>query len=687
MKMRQTLCVCLAYSLACAHAGAAPEKTLQLSEVTAEAVSLQANLGRSGAFTWWLPPGADAYVLPISAGMVVDTSRADLMRWLRNQSPWSLLELPVLGLRYGQEMVVVIVPSPHYAELVVTDRLGIHFATPPGHRRRAPCDIVVQRCGRAPLEVARVFRAWRRSAAHTGVVPRPRPLTEKIADLEKVSRLPGAPHIYLWGPALFSRHDIPRNRWIPFAQALNQARPDSLGGRLTGGFTADQRRALTELAQADWPMKHLTLGVADALNRAMTRIDILEHSATVPAAEVIQRNQQALAQAFGEFVNSPASWGDGLSRTLLESLHSAGIDRALLLLSDLYGSSLRPDVAARAETLGYLLGPYDSYHSVHAPDALAEDTWETAQFDAAAYEQGRVINANGSGHAGFLGRGYHFAPQAAWPYMQRRIGRIVEQTPYSAWFIDCDATAECFDDFHPAHPATRIEDTALRRQRLRWLETTQRMVVGSEGGSILFADVFHFGHGVHTPYLGHLDPVMRDRQSPYFLGRHWPPDTPEQSFMPVPAAPRIRTPFLDPTVRVPLYQAVLGDEVITTHHWSFDSLKFEDLQTTRELMEILYMVPPMYHLNREAWPQRRALILRHLAFWGPLHRELACAPLTDWEVLSEDRLVQRTTFQTEEGEVSITVNFAERPQKGYPPHSAAATGPWDVPTRRYRIEP
>ncbi|MCL5281392.1 MAG: glycoside hydrolase [Planctomycetes bacterium] len=662
------------------------EKALRLTDFSDTALSFHSEIGESGEFTWWLPAGADEYVLPISAGVVVDTVRSDLMCWLRAGSPWSLLELPVLGARYSNQMAVIIVPWPHYAELIVTDRIGIRYSLPRGRHRAAPCEIVTMRRGTDPLEVARGFREWRQSATNTGKIPRARPLQKKIADMEKVTRLLGAPHFYLWGPALFSRHDIPRNKWVPFAKALLSAPPESFGGKLAKRFADDQRSALHELAAAEWPMDYLTVGLAGAINTALAGDGLLKLSREVPVAEVIRRNQQALADAFASFVNPPESWGDGLSNSLLDSLHEAGIERALLVLSDLYGRSPRPDVVAHAEKLGFLLGPYDEYHSVHSPSADPDSTWETSQFDVAAYEQGRVVNADGSGHVGFRGQGYHFSPQAAWPYMQERVNRILRQAPYSAWFIDCDATAECFDDFSPGHPATRIEDAKLRRQRLAWLESEHRLVVGSEGGSVLFADVIHFGHGVHTPYIGHLDPSFRDTQSPYYLGRYWPPDSPEQFFKPVPVPPSLKTPYFDPTVRIPLYQAALGDEVIATHHWNFDSLKFADIKQTRELMEILYVVPPMYHLNRETWPKRRDEILQHLAFWGPLHRELATAPLTRFACLSEDRLVQRTTFQPKSGEVTITVNFGAKAQAGFAPYSATATGSILMPQRVFRAE-
>lgn len=88
---------------------AAEEKFLRLAEITEDTVSYRASIEESGVFTWWLPEGADEYVLPFSAGVTVDTSRADMTNWLRRGSPWSLSELPALGLRYSDSIVVIIV--------------------------------------------------------------------------------------------------------------------------------------------------------------------------------------------------------------------------------------------------------------------------------------------------------------------------------------------------------------------------------------------------------------------------------------------------------------------------------------------------------------------------------------------------------------------------------------------------
>ncbi len=655
------------------------EEFLSLEEIGETPTSMTATTDNGSELTWWLPQDADALVVPITGGVLVEKSRPELLRWLRNGSPWRLTDLPAIGARYGEKLLVVIVPWPQYANLIVEDRVGIRYSFPTGRQGVTPREIVVAHRPWDPLEVAHTFRNWRRTAKDIGVIPRSRSLKEKARQLPRVSRLYGAPHIYLWGPSVFSRHDVATKNWIKFAEALRKSPEGSIGRQIVAQFTESQLSGLNELAEAEWPMRHLVTEVAAGIQ------DGLCSSRIESSQEDREAFISAFANQFSDIVHPPHSWGDGMSLTMLEALRDAGLSRAVLLLSNLYGGSPRPDVAKRAAEYGYLLGPYDSYHSVHSPAANPDQTWETAQFDAQAYEQGRVLNRDGSGHGGFRGRGFHFSPRAAWPYVESRVKTLHRRAGYSVWFVDCDATAECFDDYNPRHPATRADDLQARRRRLSWLESQRGLVVGSEGGSVLFSGTIHFGHGVHTPYIGHLAPEFRQPTSQYFLGKHWPPDTPGQSFRPVPVPPSLRSPYFDPTARIPLYQAAVGDEVIVSHHWSFDSLKFSDIAATRELLEILYMVPPMYHLNRETWPNRRETILKHVNFWGKLHREVAEAPLVQFTCLTNDRLVQRTTFRRPQGDVILTANFSDKAFGDIPPMSVHAAGHTELAEQIYRV--
>jgi hypothetical protein len=73
-----------------------------------------------------------------------------------------------------------------------------------------------------------------------------------------------------------------------------------------------------------------------------------------------------------------------------------------------------------------------------------------------------------------------------------------------------------------------------------------------------------------------------------------------------------------------------------------------------ELLELLYNVPPLYHLNLAEFQKRKAQMKRHYDFFSPLHRETATTPMTDFKWLTQDHAVQQTLFGNR---IEMTANF------------------------------
>ena len=138
--------------------------------------------------------------------------------------------------------------------------------------------------------------------------------------------------------------------------------------------------------------------------------------------------------------------------------------------------------------------------------------------------------------------------------------------------------------------------------------------------------------------------MTQDPQSPYFVGNWYPTEQPAVFFKSVPLKEPFRTVYFEPTMRLPLYQAVFHGSVITTHHWLFDSLKLSNVQVENELTQLLYNVPPLYHLSTATLKQRLPVIQRQDAFFRALHQRLATQAMIDFRWLSDDRQVQQTTF-------------------------------------------
>ncbi len=351
-------------------------------------------------------------------------------------------------------------------------------------------------------------------------------------------------------------------------------------------------------------------------------------------------------------------WGDGISTEMMETLHAEGFGRLWLGADGWNRLRDKPSVIEKAKKFGYLIAPYDSYHSIHSPDAKPDDTWETAQFDKSLYKTGAITRWDGTKRAGFQKKGYLLSPLLAQPYVEKRVSRLMKALPCNSWFIDCDAFGEVFEDYSPKHPANQKEDMAARLKRMAWIRDTYGLVIGSEGGSAYSAATIHFAHGMMTGAFGFGDSDLTNPASPYFLGRYAPDKAPAIFFKQVPLKPYYFPFHIDPRYRLPLFQTVFHDSVATTHHWSAPTLKFKDQLSNRALLEMLYSVPPLYHLNQKAFAEHKAWMRAQYATFSPLHKQTSLLPLSDFAWLTDDHRVQRTQFGDK---ATLIANFRTEP--------------------------
>ncbi|MXV82731.1 hypothetical protein F4X88_08050 [Candidatus Poribacteria bacterium] len=436
----------------------------------------------------------------------------------------------------------------------------------------------------------------------------------------------------------------PFNNQIHFSETETS----DLGMRVSHAFTPNWERKRYGV--------RLSLGAGSPVEPAKQyRQWLIENGAFVSFAEKIEQVPAAEKLLGAAHIYL---WGDGPSVKLLERFAESGLDRLWLGVDSWQDGFRHPTAVAKARALGYLIGPYDSYHSIHHPNE--KDTWETAQFDLPLYETGAIVNADGTKNRGFKKKGYHLSPLVAQPYVEDRVNGIVAQMPtdFNTWFIDCDAYGELFDDYSPSHPATQLDDMNARLARIAWIRDTHNMVVGSEGGAAYAAATLHFAHGMTTPVIGWGDPDMKEKTSPHYIGGYWPPEGPAIHIKQVPLKPNYLRLYYDPRFRLPLYQIVFHDSVVTTNHWHSGSLKFENAIETLALLEVLYNVPPLYHLNMAEFTKHKAWIQRHYAFFSPLHRQIGGQTMTEFEWLSDNKQVQRTEFGDT---VELFANFGTNP--------------------------
>ncbi len=588
------------------------------------------------------PEGLRGLVVPKFEGIFVSLDDENWWPDLIEREPLSMTEslsMPFLGISLPDRTVTFIAVEHLGTELQFSDPTSgamasfiYTFRQPAGNTRHEVC---VRFAGPSLIEPARQYRQWlKRRGAFV-------PLRDKIAKTPVVARLLGAPHAYLWRDTGITRHDITDWRGLASYLASSRNHPSAFQRRIRDALQPDIRELMVGATRAVELSDQEQTEIARDLSRVLRT--------QMPGFEA---NVQRLRAEAPGVLDDQSDWGGGVSLRMIDRLAAAGFDRFCLTLGDLDFADDRPSVAGRAFEAGFLLGPYDSYHSIHHPDQTP--TWVTAQFDSHLYEAGGVVRWDGQHRPGYQRRGRALNSIVARPYVERRVTELIKNVPFSAWFIDCDAYGQLYRDHAPDHLMTQAQDMAERLDRLRWISETQGVAVGSEGGAAYAAGAIHFAHGMVTPAIAFADPERKDPDSPFWWGDYKPTDAPRNFMMQVPLRERYIRLYYDPSCRLPLYETVFHDSVVATHHWGSGSLKFRDAVGTISLIEQLYNVPPMYHLNLDELEKHRETMQAHFAFFSPLHRVLAFESIIEFEWMTEDRLVQRTTFSNQ---MQLIANF------------------------------
>jgi len=573
---------------------------------------------------------------PLAEGHYVPADNAVWKAFLLEQGDFNTtqdLSLPLWGLNHGRFTLNWLLTNPYNNRL----RWQAGMALSVAHEFTAldpdaPMTLLLHLGEADPLAGAKRYRQW---LVEQG---RFEPLADKLRNTPEAEKLLGASHVYLWGNDLLGSEDV--RDWPLLVKVLR-------GHELKGRLDKEAAQVLAQTGTLDRYQKSVLLrGFNAAINQKARQTWLAtDEPDMLKLAEGYGVLRRELAMAFaGALSDSPETWGSTLSAKTVQALQDAGLKRLLLTLGEGWEGGLwHPEAIQAGVNAGYLMAPYDSYET--ALSTTENPDWTTAHLGSKAYRDCAIVLKDGTFKTGFQQSGHYTDPRCVRPLLEARVKAVQAKAGFNAWFLDAYATSMLFDSYRDGAPMTQPQNAEGNVDASRWLNTALKLPAGSEDGNAVTAQGILFAHGMQTPVIGWGDRQMtQDKQSPYYVGNWYPPEQPTVFFKAVPLNEPFRTVYFAPTMRLPLYQAVFHGSVITTHHWLFDSLKLTNVQAENELTQLLYNVPPLYHLSASTIEQRLPLIQRQDRFFRPLHQRLATQAMTGFRWLTADRQVQETTF-------------------------------------------
>ncbi|MEX0322690.1 MAG: glycoside hydrolase [Puniceicoccaceae bacterium] len=330
-------------------------------------------------------------------------------------------------------------------------------------------------------------------------------------------------------------------------------------------------------------------------------------------------------------------WGN-IGESIIDEAPVHGIHRMML------NGRFTSEAMQKAKDLGYLLGEYDNYSDItDGPLGSSKDNIEEAGLYGPDGEV--ILGWRTKEGKQYYNRSPRFARRAA----EAVIPGLLEKYPYTARFFDVHSAIQFFESYHPEYPMDRRSDMKYRQSLYGYLGELG-LVAGGEASK-----------GWCVPYIDYTEGNMSG-------SFYWFSDT--GHLIRLKSREEIPWEYLkfgmDPTIRVPLWELVYHDKVVSTWYWGDSNGYFYDiapeLSEVKDTMNVLHATMPLVWLDHlcYGWHRERDRMLETIYTTTRLHERLAFDAMTRHSFISENQKVQQTEFSS--GAV-VQANFDNKPQK------------------------
>lgn len=636
-------------------------------------VDIKSNNKEENSFTWPSVSG-ESYTLPLQEGKFIPSNDKYWKEFL-NEQVYNVLEsfsMQFFSVNKSDYALTYIIKNKYNNEIKFDTKNDINFSFKheyPSINKNKEYGFEIYVTDNNVVDIAKTYKNY---VVEKGEF---KTLEEKAKENKNIEQLYGAPQIYFWEKSVITESDI---KWPNLKTSISPELESWIKELLTTKVEdgKEAARVFDDIKKQDYIDKYQKNQIVSAFNSILQLKEFYNQSifkntnsdidslvkkgvGNLNKVELVQLNKMLLKSELKGSTINVNEWSKHNTLDLIDEMKKSGMDNAWIGFDDIEAGYVSPEFVKKAEDYGYLVAPYDSYHSIHKP---GEEKWSTATFeDKSLYENATVENKKGEKYEGFQGTGRKLNPTLSLPSVKDRVSKVMENGyGFNSWFIDCDATGEIYDDYSKNHITTQEQDLKARLERMAYIRDEKNMVIGSEGGNDFASTTVAFAHGLETPAFSWIDPDMnKNKDSEYYVGRYYSKTggVPEIFAKQVPVKEKYKKVFLDSEYSIPLFRLVYNDSVITSYHWLWGTFKIQDEVNNRMMREILYNTPPMYHIDRNEWDKYKNEIKEHNEVWSAFNKKAIKKEMTDFKTLSDDKLVQMSQFGDD---LKVVANFSDK---------------------------
>lgn len=357
-------------------------------------------------------------------------------------------------------------------------------------------------------------------------------------------------------------------------------------------------------------------------------------------------------------------WDDGRQLSVAQEMKSMGINKALFLWDGNHGAYPAADYDDSLRCLGYASGSYQLFSDLHKedtvfyqPDTVGPLRYKNGVFPG-EYKTLAARKADGTTYGNIYGT--YACPTVMKPQIRQRMNRELREYPHDCILLDvyqCNGLYECYS---PSHPTSREGYAKAIINNYKVFIDEYGLYTGGEWGADFVTPYSSFVHGMMTlqwPWWHYANQWQQKEGTVYYYGNWDNEEHPSIQVSTSLAAPTIMDWSMNEILRVPLYELVYHDAVVTSWRWEDNGNHNPEIWWKKDLFNILYGSAPLWSIDKNRWEAFKLTFAESYKKVCPWLNQIAYDEMTNHEFVSPDRKVQLSEFSSGK---SVVVNFSDQ---------------------------
>ncbi|MFC2089881.1 glycoside hydrolase [Bacteroidota bacterium] len=351
-------------------------------------------------------------------------------------------------------------------------------------------------------------------------------------------------------------------------------------------------------------------------------------------------------------------WDNAREVEFAQELKASGINKAMILWDANHYPYPEIGYDNRLKELGYASGAYDLYTDLKLRDTIENPfDYEGPLRFARTHYPGKfyeLVTRKTDGSTNSNQFGHTACPSVMRPEIEKRIDREMKEYPHECYFLDVYQANGLFECYAKEHPLTRQQFAEEVIRNYQFIAEKYNVYMGGEWGADYLGSNSIFVHGMMTLQRTWWGSGIENRGTIYYTG-NWN-SNPRPSIMT--GSRTANDTYLKYSIneytRVPLYELVYHDAVVTSWRWEDGNHHTPEIWWKKDLFNILYGTAPLWSIDRERWEAYKFTFIDSYKNIGPWLEQIGYDEMISHRFISDDHKVQESVFSSGK---RVVVNF------------------------------